>query len=214
MCAVKTTARQFKKVEQASVRLTKKMGQGVIIPGGFILTAAHCISWDIEGGMPLGDFYLEPVKSRCGEFAASVEAVEPVSDIAILGPPDRQNFYDEFDSYQMIIAKLLPVPISLIKPKPFQPLPAFIRTHKETWIRAEAQLGRKDAPTLRLKTEEQVESGTSGGPVVDEDGCLLGVISHSSENMKDCSGSIPRPYFTLPCWIVKRIKDSSRENTR
>jgi len=34
------------RIEAATVRLPDKGGQGVLIPGNLILTAAHCIEWD------------------------------------------------------------------------------------------------------------------------------------------------------------------------
>ena len=42
-------------VEKATVRLTGKGGQGVLVPGGLIVTAAHCVNWYLEGGMAMGD---------------------------------------------------------------------------------------------------------------------------------------------------------------
>jgi S1-C subfamily serine protease len=81
-----------KRVEKATVRLTKKSGQGVIVPDGLILTAAHCIEWCCEGGMVLGDFFLEEIEFGGQKIVAQVYAVEPVSDIAVLGRPTIRRF--------------------------------------------------------------------------------------------------------------------------
>ncbi len=43
------------KVARATVRFAKQGGQGVIVPGGLIVTAAHVITWVGTGGMALGD---------------------------------------------------------------------------------------------------------------------------------------------------------------
>src|SRR5262245_38143525 len=43
-------------VQLATVQIQKKGGRGVLVPGGFVLTAAHCVEWSPEGGMVLGDF--------------------------------------------------------------------------------------------------------------------------------------------------------------
>ena len=70
----------------ATVRLTKKGGCGVLVPGGFILTAAHCVEWSATGGMALGDYCMEPVETRQGaKFMVSVCAVEPVPAYVALG---------------------------------------------------------------------------------------------------------------------------------
>ena len=42
-------------VAQAIVRLPRLGGQGVVVPGGFIVTAAHCRGRTTEGWMALGD---------------------------------------------------------------------------------------------------------------------------------------------------------------
>jgi hypothetical protein len=36
------------RVVNATVRITKLGGQGVLVAGGFILTATHCITWSGE----------------------------------------------------------------------------------------------------------------------------------------------------------------------
>jgi hypothetical protein len=48
----------------ATVQLPTKGGQGVLVPGGFVLTAAHCIDWSLDGGMALGREH--GPKRRCG----------------------------------------------------------------------------------------------------------------------------------------------------
>lgn len=46
-------------VANATVRISGLVGQGVLVPGGFILTATHCIQWNGEGGWALGDYFVE-----------------------------------------------------------------------------------------------------------------------------------------------------------
>ena len=61
----------------ATVRLPTMGRQGVLVPGGFILTAAHCINWDLKGGMAPGDWSIEQVETpkgsnfRCRQFLSS-----------------------------------------------------------------------------------------------------------------------------------------------
>jgi hypothetical protein len=42
------------RVVRAAVRLPRLIGQGVLVPGGFIVTAARCIDWNTEDSMMLG----------------------------------------------------------------------------------------------------------------------------------------------------------------
>jgi len=41
-------------VAKATVTLLRKGGQGVLVSSNLILTAAHCINYECEGGMVLG----------------------------------------------------------------------------------------------------------------------------------------------------------------
>ena len=78
----------FEKVKAATVQLAKG-GQGVLVPGELIVTAAHVIGWSAEGWMALGGYYIEEVKVADGStLTIQTLAVEPVVDIAILGEPD------------------------------------------------------------------------------------------------------------------------------
>lgn len=52
---------------KATVRLLGKGGQGVLVPGKLILTAAHCVTWDADGGMVLGDHYIEDITTANGD---------------------------------------------------------------------------------------------------------------------------------------------------
>jgi trypsin len=87
-------------VSAATVRVTGRGGQGVLIPGGFILTAAHCIDWDTNGKMVLGEHFEERIVTSDGRelFVAPV-AVEPVADIAVLGAMDIEELYDKTEAY-------------------------------------------------------------------------------------------------------------------
>jgi V8-like Glu-specific endopeptidase len=59
-----------------------------------------------------------------------------------------------------------------------------------------------------VDSDIQIEGGTSGGPVINEKGELLGVVSTSSiihEQNEKSTGQIPRPHLALPLWIYKEI---------
>src|SRR5262245_34683166 len=88
------------RVEKATVRVKESGGQGVLVPGGFSLTAAHCIKWNGDGAMVLGDYFVEPIETKSGEtLRVSPIAVEPISDIAVLGALDSQEFGKDVDAF-------------------------------------------------------------------------------------------------------------------
>ena len=100
-------------VEAATVRLPEAGGQGVLVPNGYVLTAAHCVTWNPEGGMALGDFHLERFETRTGaQFMGSICAVEAVADIAALNAPDSQTFSKWADAFESFCEATSPVPLS------------------------------------------------------------------------------------------------------
>jgi hypothetical protein len=66
------------------VSIRKNIGQGILIPGGLVLTAAHCVSFSTDGAMVLGDRFVEEIGTSNGPLKLNPMAVEPVSDIAVL----------------------------------------------------------------------------------------------------------------------------------
>ncbi len=82
----------------ATVRFLEKdgahRGQGVLVPGPWILSAAHVVHWDHTGAMA-GSFnereFLQEITVAGGSrFRVYPQAVEPVHDLAVLGAVDGQ----------------------------------------------------------------------------------------------------------------------------
>jgi hypothetical protein len=197
---------RWKEIVVAATVRTESGGQGVLVPGPFILTAAHCITYTISGGMVLGDHIIEKVTSRDGTvLKVGPLAVEPVSDIAVLGSLDNQTFYKEAQAFEAFCAATPPVPVAMDVFEVAVPTPAFVLSHKGHWINAAATAYRPELASLCMEADEQIEGGTSGGPVVTAAGRLLGVVSHSSETGGACDGLIPRASMALPAWVIKGI---------
>ena len=60
---------------------------------------------------------------------------------------------------------------------------------------------------VSLDTVEPIVGGTSGGPVVNDDGELLGLISQSAGGDAEGGpeGMMPVVAFALPHWVLARI---------
>jgi hypothetical protein len=59
--------------------------------------------------------------------------------------------------------------------------------------------------------DARIEGGTSGGPVVDLAGRLLGLVSHCPDHAVDgrsCS-LVPMPWLALPRWLVDQIMSAT-----
>ena len=188
-------------VEKAVVNISKKKGQGILVDNYNIITAAHCITWECEGDMAMGGFYIEDIEMGGKRLKVGPIVVEPVSDIAVLGPLDSQSFLHEFDDFCNACNEILPVKLCTEEFELFQDIKAFVFTHDNGWIQVTAKQCRKNAQTLWIESKIQIAGGTSGGPVVNGNGELIGVVSTFSNAV----GQIPRPHLALPVWIYNVI---------
>src|SRR5215813_2779425 len=102
-------------IEKATVKISKKGGQGVLIGNGLILTAAHCIDYNCDGDMALmGEYFIEEIVAHDQtQLKVAPLAVEPCSDLAVLGALDGQAFFDECDQYHEFCDRTTPVRLNL-----------------------------------------------------------------------------------------------------
>ena len=204
-------------VERATVRIGErtKHAQGVLVAGPLVLTAAHCVTWDARGRMALGELVIEMVRKGRNRFRMEVLAAEPVADIAILGPVDDQQpeLIDDYDAFQAWADRTTPLRVAPWDPPPWRPalgpggevirpaaeqlvvrLAVHLRTVKSIWIDGHVVQrlgGRVRWPMVGLEMAGAIPSGTSGGPIVDDEGQLVGVVS-SSAKCPILSRALPR----------------------
>lgn len=198
-------------IANATVRILKKGGQGVLVGGGLILTAAHCIDFECKGGMALGDYFIEDIRTTKGKLKAAPLAVEPVSDIAVLGSLDQQVLFREAEKFENFCEKVKPISLCLDDFEPFKDFPVYIYTHRGKWVTARAHQSYKMANTLWIEAEDPIKDGTSGGPIINESGALVGIVSSFSipKGRMKSNGPSPRPHLCLPVWTCSRILDST-----
>jgi len=210
-------------VEAATVRLTRRGGQGVLVPGRVILTATHCIHWEADGGGMLGDHYLEPIETKSGAtFNVAPVAVEAVADIAALGALDNQQFErfaDDCAAFEEWRERTEAVRLSDLftmwndsigDDGEDHSFPVYALTHTGEWIAGRAKrFGFQDMWTggIHVHFERPIGGGTSGGPIVDDVGQLVGVVSVTNVVGDDraCDGMQPIAAHALPHWVLQRI---------
>ncbi|QDU21915.1 S1 family peptidase [Urbifossiella limnaea] len=196
----------------------------MIVPGGLVLTAAHCIDLDGAGGMALGDRCIERARTADGKnLLLSVLAAEPVADVAALGAPDAPDLPEEAEAAAALLAATEPVQLfrGEFEPKDvvegYGPvswaLPVFILGPDGEWIAATATVVGENEPTALFAAERPVRGGASGGPVVTQDGLLVGLVSSSHEAAAGDEGERPlyhgkivRPLLALPVWLVSTLR--------
>ena len=201
-------ARNRAEVVAATVRLTRTKSLGVYVGGGFILTAAHCIAYRNEGAMALGEPFFEKVNTSMGELVAAVIAVEPVADIAVLGPPDDQMLFHESQEYEQFCEQTKPVALCSRRKSFTGKIPVHILSPSMKWIAGTAIVTRPCRNTVYVAAVSEVKSGASGGPIIDKAAALVGLTSIFSVPAKPGGandGPAPRPRFALPVWAYQDI---------
>ncbi len=220
-------------IKEATVFLPKLGGQGVLIPGNMILTAAHCVPCSSRGGMYQGmspRYDVEVQRRGHGWSTVSIIAapcfIDLVSDIAVLAEPpvrskppkDRSEFPpEEFTGF----GDVRPVPLAMALD--FDDQPVRVLSHnglfdvgwpQREWVNGRSWFNDQYSTRLRIIADQQIVGGTSGGPVVDRCGKLIGVLTHGSDNADsdgtcDCWATIARR--ALPGWILDKICKCSRK---
>lgn len=201
-------------IEQATVAIPKLGGQGFLIPGNLILTAAHCLDWDGDGRMVLGDHYVESITTHSGEeLRVCPVAIEPLTDIAVLGALDAQEFWKESSAFEEWCDRTVPVPLSTDDVPIQKAFPIHILALGRKWVSGEAEL-MADGPTIFVTAAGRIRGGSSGGPIVNQQGEIVAVVSlamnsqHDDETESDEEPSVgpqPRPTFALPVYVVRQI---------
>ena len=189
-------------VEAATVRLVDTGGLGVLVTGDIIVTAAHCINSKYDGSM-IQRYFIHNIDTVSGKLKAMPLAVEALSDVAILGAPDNQELSNEAEEFEEFCSAIKPVPICLQEFILEQEFRIHIYTHESKWITGTASLFKARSPNLWVTPDEQVPGGTSGGPIVNDAGELVAIVSMFGENIdeRQHEGPSPRPHLALPVWV-------------
>jgi hypothetical protein len=189
---------------RATVTVTKKHGRGVLVNGNLILTAAHCITYSGEGQMALGDWYIEDIKAGKEKLKVAPVVVEPVTDIAVLGALDNQAFFKEVEEFEAFCEKTQAVPLRTEPYEARQPFGVYILNRNGKWTKGNATFWDENAACACIEPEEKIKPGASGGPILNEAGELVGIVSWSGE-AGSLEGLAPFPFRALPVWIRDRI---------
>jgi hypothetical protein len=187
------------------------LGRGVLVAGGFVFTAAHCVTHDLTGAMALGDHFLQEIETTYGVLRVTPRAVEPVADIAVFGAPDGQVFWNDASAFEVWCDAVVPVPLCREDFPMFQPVPVAVYTHRGIWLEGTIQQPRPDAHGVWITMPDGIEGGTSGSPIVTAQGAIVGIVSQvggdaSLDPEKGYEGFAPRPHLTLPVWVVQQIQ--------
>jgi hypothetical protein len=95
--------------------------EGYVTSERYVITAAHCLPrMPVLHGEPGWDGWdttyqklLAPLDGEPAVWADCV-FVDPVGDIAVLGPPDNQAFYEQDDAYCELVEAVMPLKIAAL----------------------------------------------------------------------------------------------------
>jgi hypothetical protein len=114
--------------------------------------------------------------------------VDPIGDIAVLGPPDYQAPPDKADAYDKLVDNMGALPIGNIP----QRGAVWMLNLDGRWMQAAVTL----TATGLMLTDSKTAGGMSGSPIITADGAAFGILTCSR------SGQQPRLVSHLPEWML------------
>jgi hypothetical protein len=183
-------------------------GRGFVVEGHgdrYVITAGHCLphlppclsfSGTEERTYPslIGPLSAEPT------VWAECLFVDPISDLAVLGPPDGQDFYDEVEPWERLIDGGSPLRIGDVA----DGASVWLLGLDGEWQRAKATVCGRN---IWIEGARRLEAGMSGSPILAENGDAVGVFTTSTSfgadgAMHTRGGPQVRLVAHLPAWLV------------
>jgi hypothetical protein len=173
-----------------------------------IVTAAHCLPEmpPPHRAMNLNEKTYPDLLGPLGEKPtvwAECLFADPLSDLAVLGPPDGEELYDQCEAYEELVESLFPLPIAETEREG----EAFLLSLDNRWFSARYERINW-GPLCLSKLEQRIERGMSGSPVLDASGAAIGVVNlgeiilGKEGPLYDQYGSQTPLYRNLPGWML------------
>jgi len=185
--------------------LTVGGGRGFIVADAegrrLVITAAHCLPY-LPAGRGLTDSvvrtYSELIAPLGNDPEITVEClfVDPIGDVAVLGPPDREVFPDEDEAYQTLVGAVT-TPLRMMDLPASDPQVAWLLSLQGEWFRCSVQ--RIGGLLGITEGADRIEPGMFGSPIIDDNGHALGVVSDGGTGANSLS---PRLAYNLPAWLA------------
>jgi|HubBroStandDraft_3_1064219.scaffolds.fasta_scaffold200994_1 hypothetical protein len=219
-----TESNRIQSLWSKSVVKVGRGGRGFVVETDreekLIITVAHCVP-RLPPPMTISHSFERTCRRHVGEIGKRVRPitveclfVDPVADLAVLGPTDDDEAYGAF--FEMVSP--LPVgrvelsrePITLpsgaflgasgsnsVLGPPRGECDAWLFSLSGEWFRCHVVAGSR-AMTI-ASAADRIEGGMSGSPIVDENGKVIGVISSTV--------GAPQPHLArqLPGWLLEAL---------
>jgi hypothetical protein len=208
-------------------------GRGFIVSAGedkrYVITAAHCLPRSRLPSPHLANSgreltfsnFLGPLGQKQRTIWAELCAINLCDDFAVLGAPDGQALYEqcaEYEKFTEAPTMTIGIPPDALAPYLWKNDPgraAWMLSLDGEWQRCVVYNGGR---FLTLMTDQKIESGMSGSPIIDDKGAAIGVISTASDggdfnfnlgpSLTDCSPAHLlrklRPRVRACCEVARR----------
>jgi hypothetical protein len=205
------------RVERWMVTVGDNNGRGVVVAGHCVLTAAHCVDHDIEFAVVMGDQVTNTVTTRDGTaFEMTPVFAETIADVAVLAEAEDTRAADLLATWcDQMEREGQPPPLSRIPFPLREPVRVHVLDHEGNWTAATATRDA-DRPSgaVTVSFAGKVDAASCGGPIVDDDGRIVGVIGWTTTDYDDPErsvGILPVLRLALPIWLQRELYDQVAE---
>ena len=199
----------FDQSKATSSIVTVGSGRGFVVEAGterLVITAAHCLPELPPAApfVPVREKTYEELLGQLGDgpaIAAECRFADPISDIAVLGPPDEQELWHEREFYDALTEAAPPLPV-IDKPDEGW---GWLLSLDGTWSRDKLWSIKGGPLTIHAR---DIAGGMSGSPILADNGSAIGVVCCSSVQAKKehrQDGSNPRLSVHLPGWLLRAL---------
>lgn len=173
-----------------------------------IITAAHCLPHLPEAASFLSGCertytgLIGPLVADDSPVSAECVFVDPVADIAVLGPPDNQELRDEEDAYQNLVAECDVLDVTDV-----QEASARMLSLAGDWFDCRVEAVMDGVAYWITGAVKPIEGGMSGSPILLPNGAAVGVVCMAGEDAGSDSlhGPNPRLASHLPGWLLGQL---------
>jgi hypothetical protein len=177
-----------------------------------VITAAHCLPY-LPPAHPASYTHERTYANLLGPLNGALAVwaeclfVDPIADLAVLDSPDGQVLYDESEAYETFMENRPTLRIGAL----MEACPAWLLTLGGEWERCLVEPGIRGRSLTVIDAIHGHAPGTSGSPILTEDGHAVGLISVGSETGGKVQVRQPgQPVLTndLPAWLLAECRDA------
>ena len=209
--------------EETSAVIQVGKGRGFVVEGRslrLIITAASCLPRAPEYSDILGDLgqfltLVGPVGKR-PSIQAQLFFADPISDIALLGPPSNPSLYDFLEEYKAMVDESIPLKTSGVSVLDggLELEEAWVLSPAGQWFECVVEYYADDDLWLK-EANARSQRRMPGSPILAIDGSAIGVVSAGSPLCEaserdyylgsDGIGREPRLDLNLPGWALREF---------